>query len=52
MEKELQGFKEGLEADIHVDSLRATLKKVRKWKMLGQDMAYIDFCLKKTHIHP
>ena len=37
MEKELQGLEEGPEANISLESLRATLKKVLHWKQLGYD---------------
>ena len=37
MRKELEGLKETLKVKIHIDSLRATLKKVPNWKMLGHD---------------
>ena len=37
MGKELEGLEEGLKVKIHLDSLRATLKKERNWKMPGHD---------------
>ena len=37
MEKELQRLEEGFKVKIHVDSLRATLKKVLNWKSPGYD---------------
>ena len=37
MKKELQGIDVGIKADIHLESLRATLKKVPNWKTPGRD---------------
>ena len=37
MEKELQGLEESPKMKIHLNSLRATLKKVPNWKTLGHD---------------
>ena len=37
MEKESQRHEDGPEVDIHLESLRATLKKVLNWKKLSHD---------------
>ena len=37
MEKESQGLKENPVVEIHMESLRATLKKVPNWKTPGHD---------------
>ena len=36
-EKELKELKESSEAKQHLESLRATFKKIPNWKMPGQD---------------
>ena len=48
MKKETQELKEDPMVNVHQDLLRATLKKVRKWKTLGQDGVY-RFWLKHSH---
>ena len=37
MKKELQELKEGPKANIHLDSIRATLRKVPNWKTPSHD---------------
>ena len=37
MKKELQELEEGPEANVHLNSLRATLKKIPNWKTPGHD---------------
>ena len=37
MGKEIERLEEEPKAKINIDSLRATLKKVPNWKMLGHD---------------
>ena len=35
MKKELEELEEGLEPNIHLDLLRARIKKIQNWKMPG-----------------
>ena len=37
MIKELKGLEEGSKAEIHINLLKMTLKKISNWKTLGQD---------------
>ena len=47
MEKELQGLEERPEMDIHLKSLKATLKKAPNWKILGHYGIH-GFCFKSS----
>ena len=45
MKKELWRFKEGSEAEIHLELLREILKRVPNWKTLGHNgFCYIQVC--------
>ena len=51
MEKELQNLKESPTVNIHIDSLRVTLKKIPNWKTQGLNGIH-GFRFKKfTFIH-
>ena len=51
MKNELKGIEEGPKVDIHLDSLRITLKKIAYWKTPGYDGIY-GFWFKKIHVYP
>ena len=40
MARELEGLEEGPKAEIHIELLKKTLKKISKWKTLGHDGIY------------
>ena len=40
MKKELQSVKESPKTNIHINSLRATLKKISNWKTPGHQKQY------------
>ena len=50
MNKDLQGLEEGHDGDIDLELLRATLKKVLKWKTPGHD-GISGFWILKIHVH-
>ena len=51
MKKELPRLENATEADILLDSLRATLKKVPNWKKLGNNSVYGLWFKGFTSIH-
>ena len=51
MIKVLQGFVEGLQTDIHLESYRATLKKVPNWKTPDHHSIHGFLFKKFTSIH-
>ena len=50
MTKELQGL-EGPKAEIHINLLKTTLKKISNWKMPGHDWIHGFWFKKFTSIH-
>ena len=51
MTRELKGLEEGPKAEIHIELLKKTLKKISNWKTPGHNGIY-RFCFKKfTSIH-
>ena len=49
--KELEELEEGPKTEIHIDLLKATLKRISNWKTPGHDGIH-SFCFKKfTSIH-
>ena len=46
MTKELEGLEEDPKAEIHIDLLNATLRKISNWKTPGYDGIH-GFCFKK-----
>ena len=51
MTKELKGLEEAPKAEIHIDLLKSTLKKVSNWKMPGHDGIHVFWFKKFTSIH-
>ena len=50
MAKEFEGFEEGPKEEIHIHSLRTTLKKVPNWKTSGHDGIHGTWFKKFTSI--
>ena len=48
MKTELRMLEEGLQVNIHPDTLKVTLKKISNWKTPLAKMAYTDFGLKNS----
>ena len=51
MTKELEGLKEGWKAEIHVELLKITLKKISNWKTPGHDGIHGFWFKKFSSIH-
>ena len=51
MTRELEGLEEGLKAEIHMDLLRKTLKKISNWKTPGHHGIHGFWFKKFTSIH-
>ena len=51
MTRELEGLKEGPKAEIHIELLKKTLKKISNWKTPGQDGIHGFWFKKFTSIH-
>ena len=51
MTRELEGLEEGPKAEIHINLLKKTLKKISNWKMPGHDGIHGFWFKKFTSIH-
>ena len=49
--RELEGLKEGLLVEIHIDLLKTTLKRISNWKTPGHDGIHSFWFKKFTYIH-
>ena len=49
--RELNGLEEGPKAEIHIDSLKTTLKRISNWKTPGHDGIHSFWSKKFTSIH-
>ena len=49
--KEKEELEEGPEENVHLDSLKATLKKIPNQKRLSQNTVN-EFSIRKIHVHP
>ena len=51
MTREQEGFEESPKAEIHIDLLKTTIKKISNWKTPGYDGIHGLCCKKFTSIH-
>ena len=51
MTRELEGLEEGPQAEIHIEQLKKTLKKISNWKKPGHDGIHGFWFKKFTSIH-